>query len=161
MTPLVEQFTAGHALIIFYLVGFGWNALSVYPRLRSVFFPTCSIPILVVSLAGAAALWSSTTAQLFWLIQLSCGSIYGLYSLCGPSVVVRSLPVFPIGLLSVFVVMLFEMGLIDASTGATAAYLILGYSLLVLLAVVVNVRQFFASAPLGDDDAPQPQTRDH
>ena len=160
MTPLVAQLTGGHALIILYLVGFGWNTVSVYLRLRSVFLPTCGIPILAVCLAGAAALWSNTTAQLFWLIQLSCGSINGLYSLCGPSVVVRSLPVFPIGLLSLFVVMLVEMGLIDASTGTTAAYLILGYSLLVHLAVVVNVRQFFAPAPL-DAAASQPQSRDH
>jgi phosphatidylglycerophosphate synthase len=161
MTPLVAQFTGGHALIIFYLVGFGWNSLSVYLRLRSVFLPTCGIPILAICLAGAASLWSSTAAPVFWLIQLSCGSIYGLYALCGPSVAVRFLPVFPIGLLSVFVAMLAETGLIDASTAATAAYLILGYSLLVLLAVAVDVRRFFVSVPLGAAAALQPQSRDH
>lgn len=154
-TPLVGQFTPGHALTLFYLVGFGWNAVSVYLRLRFAFLPACGIPILAICLAGAAALWSSTTPQLFWLIQLGCGSIYGLYSLYGPSAVIRDLPVFPIGLLSLFVVMLVEMGAIDASAGATAAHLILGYALLVPLVVVVNARGFFDSAPLGDAAAPE------
>lgn len=150
MTPLIAGFTAGHVLLFLYVVGLGWAALSVCLRLRSAFLPACGLPILAVCLAGAAALWSSGDTELFWLIQLGCGAIYAIGSLYPASPVVRALPVFPIGLLTLVVAALVELKIIDAAMGITAASLILGYALLVLLAVAIDVRRFFAAPPLGD-----------
>ncbi len=147
-TPLVLGFTAGHALLLFYVIGLGWAALSVALRLRAAFIPACGLPILTICLAGAAALWSSDNAELYWLIQLGCGAIYAICSLYVPSPIVRALPVFPIGLLALVVAALVETKVISATIGVTAAYLILGYALVVLLAVAVDVRRFFA-APSG------------
>jgi phosphatidylglycerophosphate synthase len=148
MTPLIAGFTAGHALLFFYIVGLGWAALSVALRLRAAFLPACGLPILAICLACAAALWSNGHAELYWLIQLGCGAIYAICSLYAPSPVVRALPVFPIGLLALAVAALVETRIIDVAAGITAASLILGYALIVLLAVAVDVRRFFA-APSG------------
>jgi phosphatidylglycerophosphate synthase len=127
------------------LVGLGWAALSVALRLRAAFLPACGLPILAICLAGAAALWSNAHAELYWLIQLGCGAIYAICSLYAPSSIVRALPAFPIGLLALAIAALVETKVIDAAVGITAAYLILGYALLVLLAVAVDVRRFFAA----------------
>jgi phosphatidylglycerophosphate synthase len=148
MTPLIAGFTAGHALLFFYVVGLGWAALSVALRLRAAFLPACGLPILAICLAGAAALWSNGHAELYWLIQLGCGAIYAICSLYAPSPIVRALPVFPIGLLALAVAVLVETMIIDVAAGITAASLILGYALIVLLAVAIDVRRFFA-APSG------------
>lgn len=154
-TPLFARFSAGHALIVFYLIGFGWNALSVYLRLRTTFFRVCGAPILAVCLAGAAALQPGPIAQPLWMIQLGCGSIYALRALYAPSAAIRSLPVFLIGPLSLFILVLVKTHLLAASAGAMAAYLVLGYASLALLAVLADIGRFFASGTPGPA-APQP-----